>query len=75
LTAALPVKRLMSCQSCIARSASGGALWKPRTKSQPKALFCAAHRFCGRLAGFEYDECHIAPPQPPSQLSVVWLLT
>src|SRR3954464_4134078 len=73
-SAALPVKRLMSCQSRIARSASGGELWNPRTASQPKALFCVMQRFAGRLAGFEYHVPHMAPPQPPSQLSVVWLL-
>ena len=67
----LPVNRFTSCQSCIARSASGGLLWKPRTHLHSGGSVGA--QFDARFAGLEYIEPHIAPPQPASQLSVVWL--
>jgi len=65
----LPVNRLMFCQSCIARSDSGGVLWKPR--AHPHCGWGV--QFAGRFAGLEYIAPHIAPPHPASQLSVVWL--
>src|SRR6185503_6653627 len=62
----------MSCQSPMTRIASGGVLWNPRTQVHPSV--CVRQRNWDRFCGFEYDASHIAPPQPPSQLSAVWLL-
>ena len=52
-------------------NAIGGVLWNPRTYVHPTL---SASQNCGRLTGFEYIDSHIAPPQPASQDSCVWLL-